>query len=28
VKTVHKNTIIGQQGVNLIATTLGEMGYM
>jgi hypothetical protein len=28
VKTVHKNTIVGQQGVNLIATVLGEMGYL
>ncbi len=27
-KTVHKNTIVGQQGVNLIATVLGEMGYL
>lgn len=27
-KRVHKNTIVGQQGVNLIATVLGEMGYL
>jgi hypothetical protein len=28
VKIVHKHSLIGQQGVNLIATILGEMGYL
>ena len=27
-KTIHKNSITGQQGVNLIATILGEMEYL
>ncbi|MEY2584528.1 MAG: hypothetical protein QOD80_554 [Verrucomicrobiota bacterium] len=27
-KKVHRNTLIGQQGINLIATVLGEVGYL
>jgi len=27
-KFVHSNSLIGQQGINLIATTVAEMGYL